>query len=43
MALVSKKVGEYKPVTVYTDPLTGKKLHPMSVGRIILQVVWMKF
>lgn len=25
MHLVSKKSGEYKPVTVYTDPLTGKK------------------
>ena len=28
MALVSKKSGEYKPVTVYTDPLTGKKIAP---------------
>jgi hypothetical protein len=28
MALVSKKSGEYKPVTVYTDPLTGKKVAP---------------
>lgn len=28
MALVSKKSGEYKPVTVYTDPLTGKKISP---------------
>ena len=26
--LVSKKSGEYKPVTVYTDPLTGKKIAP---------------
>lgn len=26
--LVSKKLGEYKPVTVYTDPLTGKKIAP---------------
>ena len=28
MALVSKKSGEYKPVTVYTDPLTGKRVAP---------------
>lgn len=28
MHLVSKKSGEYKPVTVYTDPLTGKKIAP---------------
>lgn len=28
LRLVSKKSGEYKPVTVYTDPLTGKKLEP---------------
>lgn len=28
MALVSKKSGEYKPVTVYTDPLTGKRISP---------------
>lgn len=28
MALVSKKSGEYKPVTVYTEPLTGKKIAP---------------
>lgn len=28
MALVSKKSGEYKPVTVYTDPLTGKRIAP---------------
>ena len=28
MRLVSKKSGEYKPVTVYTDPLTGKKIAP---------------
>lgn len=28
LQLVSKKSGEYKPVTVYTDPLTGKKLAP---------------
>lgn len=26
--LVSKKSGEYKPVTVYTDPLTGKRIAP---------------
>ena len=26
--LVSKKSGAYKPVTVYTDPLTGKKISP---------------
>ncbi len=26
--LVSKKSGEYKPVTVYTDPLTGIKITP---------------
>ncbi len=26
--LVSKKSGEYKPVTFYTDPLTGKKIAP---------------
>lgn len=26
MKLVSKKSGEYKPVSVYTDPLTGKKI-----------------
>jgi SPP1 gp7 family putative phage head morphogenesis protein len=26
--LVSKKSGEYKPVTVYTDPLTGRKITP---------------
>jgi SPP1 gp7 family putative phage head morphogenesis protein len=26
--LVSKKTGEYKPVTVYTDPLTGRKVAP---------------
>ena len=26
--LVSKKSGEYKPVTVYTDPLTGRKVAP---------------
>jgi hypothetical protein len=26
--LVSKKSGEYKPVTVYTDPLTGRKIAP---------------
>ncbi len=26
--LVSKKSGEYKPVTVYTDPLTGHKVAP---------------
>ena len=26
--LVSKKSGEYKPVTVYTDPLTNKKIAP---------------
>lgn len=26
--LVSKKSGEYKPVTVYTDPLKGKKIAP---------------
>ena len=28
MALISKKSGEYKPVTVYTDPLTGKRIAP---------------
>ena len=28
MALVSKKSGEYAPVTVYTDPLTGKRIAP---------------
>lgn len=28
MRLVSKKTGELKPVTVYTDPLTGKKIAP---------------
>lgn len=28
MRLVSKKSGEYKSVTVYTDPLTGKKIEP---------------
>ena len=28
LALVSKKSGEYKPVTVYTDPLTGKRVAP---------------
>ena len=28
MQLVSKKSGEYKPVTVYTDPLTGKRIMP---------------
>ena len=28
MHLVSKKTGELKPVTVYTDPLTGKKIAP---------------
>ena len=28
MALVSKKSGEYKPVTVYTDPMTGHKIAP---------------
>ena len=28
MRLVSKKSGEYKPVTVYTDPLTGKRIAP---------------
>lgn len=28
MRLVSKKSGEYKPVTVYTDPQTGKKIAP---------------
>lgn len=28
MALVSKKSGAYKPVTVYTDPLTGKRISP---------------
>ena len=28
MHLVSKKSGEYKPVTVYTDPLTGKRIAP---------------
>ena len=28
MRLVSKKSGEYKPVTVYTDPLTEKKIAP---------------
>jgi len=26
--LVSKKTGELKPVSVYTDPLTGKKIAP---------------
>lgn len=26
--LVSKKSGEYKPVTVYTDPLTGRRVAP---------------
>lgn len=26
--LVSKKSGEYKPVTVFTDPLTGRKIAP---------------
>jgi SPP1 gp7 family putative phage head morphogenesis protein len=26
--LVSKKSGDYKPVTVYTDPLTGRKVAP---------------
>lgn len=26
--LVSKKSGEYKPVTVYNDPLTGRKIAP---------------
>ena len=26
--LVSKKSGEYRPVTVYTDPLTNKKIAP---------------
>ncbi len=28
MALISKKSGEYAPVTVYTDPLTGKRIAP---------------
>ncbi len=28
MRLVSKKSGEYKPVTVYNDPLTGRKISP---------------
>ena len=28
LALVSKKSGEYKLVTVYTDPLTGKRVAP---------------
>lgn len=28
MELVSKKSGEMKPVTVYTDPLTGHKIKP---------------
>lgn len=28
MRLISKKSGEYKPVTVYTDPLTEKKIAP---------------
>lgn len=28
MRLVSKKTGELKPVTVYTDPLTKKKIEP---------------
>ena len=28
MRLVSKKTGELKPVTVYTDSLTGKKIAP---------------
>ena len=28
MRLVSKKSGDYKPVTVYTDPLTEKKIAP---------------
>lgn len=28
MKLVSKKSGEYKPVKVYTDPLTGRKVSP---------------
>ncbi len=28
MRLVSKKTGELKPVTVFTDPLTGKKISP---------------
>lgn len=28
MHLVSKKSGEYKSVTVYTDPLSGKKIAP---------------
>lgn len=42
--LISRKSGEYAPVTVYTDPLTGKKIAPdvgwshnpasgLSVGR----------
>ena len=26
--LVSKKSGEYKPVIVYTDPLTNKRVAP---------------
>ena len=26
--LVSKKSGQYQPVTVYTDPLTGKQIAP---------------
>lgn len=28
MQLVSKKSGEYKPVSVYTDPITGKRIMP---------------
>ena len=28
LALVSKKSGEYEPVTVYTNPLTGKRVAP---------------
>ena len=38
MRLVSKKSGEYKPVTVYTDPLTGKKLHLMLGGVITRRI-----
>lgn len=39
LALVSKKSGKYKPVTAYTDSLTGKFVAPDVGGRIILQAV----
>lgn len=39
MHLVSKKSGEYQPVKVFTDPLTGKKSQLMLVGLTIQLVV----